>query len=215
MIAKGSDKLKAYVGSTGVDKMYIGSTLVYSAEQEEPIPYQRVAYLAMTGTQWINTGLTFNGINDFEFLLDIAPTRFYDYNAISCIGTATTNESWIGSTGNYLYRQSKKRSSGVAVTLNKRVKLGVVFNGSSYILYRDGVQITSSTCTAVTSSSPLWLFHRKMYAEAKVYRVKIWKNGELVMDLQPVVDNNVGYFYDSVGEALVSNSGTGDFVLPD
>lgn len=32
MIAKGTDKLNAYIGSTKVSKMYIGDTLVYGTD---------------------------------------------------------------------------------------------------------------------------------------------------------------------------------------
>lgn len=171
-------------------------------------------YLELTGTQWIDTGLTFNSVDDFELVFDVAPTRFYNYNPIHCINNGTTNESWIDSSGKYAYRQASVRSNNFALTLNQRVKIRNVYKNGKCDIYIDDTLKQSITCNPVSLENTLWLFHRVAYAELKVYWVYIYKNGELVMGLQPIKSGNNGYFLDYVNDKIIYNSGTGDFVLP-
>lgn len=71
MIAKGSDKLKAYVGSTGVDKMYLGDTLVYSSAPA-PLP-NYLCFTALesgTFTVTIASALTTSQLQYIEYSVD-------------------------------------------------------------------------------------------------------------------------------------------------
>ena len=47
----------------------------------------------------------------------------------------------------------------------------------------------------------------------KIYKFAIEENDVLLIDLIPVVKDNVGYMYDKVSGQLFGISGTGDFIL--
>lgn len=69
MIAKGSDSLKAYVGSTAVDKMYLGDVLVYGGEEEAILPegYTRLQYIYNTSNAYIDTGVAVGSADKIVF----------------------------------------------------------------------------------------------------------------------------------------------------
>lgn len=70
MIYKGSDKLKAYVGSIGVDKMYLGDTLVYGNESSG---LEYVDYIETAGEAYLNTGIIQRSRN-FEYTITLQYT---------------------------------------------------------------------------------------------------------------------------------------------
>lgn len=91
MIYKGSSGLKAYVGSTGVDKMYLGDTLVYSSAPA-PLP----DYLCFTAidsgtfTLTIPSGLTVANLNYVEYSTDEGATWTKTNNVADTAVTITT-----------------------------------------------------------------------------------------------------------------------------
>jgi len=46
----------------------------------------------------------------------------------------------------------------------------------------------------------------------RIYSVKITQGSEIIMDLIPVVKDNIGYMYDEISKSLFGNNGTGEFV---
>lgn len=96
MIAKGSKSLKAYVGSTGVDKMYLGDTLVYSSAPA-PLP-NYLCFTALesgTFTVTIASALTTSQLQYIEYSVDECSTWTKTNNVNSqqiVITTPTVNE---------------------------------------------------------------------------------------------------------------------------
>lgn len=94
MIAKGSDSLKAYVGSTAVDKMYLGDTLVYSAVPEEPdVTDGYLTFKALesgTFTLSIPEGITTENLSYVEYSIDGGSTWVRTNNADDTAVTITT-----------------------------------------------------------------------------------------------------------------------------
>lgn len=184
-----------------------------------PLPYDaEVEYIEFSGTQYIDTGIKFNDVQTYTFELDFSPTRFYNYNAIVCLGTGTNQESWIDSTGKFYWRWNNIKIPTVtnAQTLNARITARIEWNGvapKSMVLYIDNTLVASSTSnnlTPLTIEDTLWLMHRSNYGYAKVYECKLIQDGTLVFDGLPVRKNGVGYLYDRVSGELFGNAGTGD-----
>lgn len=94
MIAKGSDSLKAYVGSTAVDKMYLGDTLVYSAAPEEPdVTNGYLTFKALesgTFTLSIPEGITTENLSYVEYSTDGGSTWVRTNNVDDTAVTITT-----------------------------------------------------------------------------------------------------------------------------
>lgn len=94
MIAKGADKLKAYVGSTGVSKMYLGGALVYSKGNDNP--YDEYGYVAngkVFHLDGIDKGNTANAWTDL-----IGGLVFSNIGSVSA--TSMTNSWYFSGNGN-------------------------------------------------------------------------------------------------------------------
>ena len=73
-----NDMAKAYVGSTEVSKMYLGSDLVYQNTPPEPLPYDaEIEYLESSETQYIDTGLYGDIELDYEIVAQITGSKQY------------------------------------------------------------------------------------------------------------------------------------------
>lgn len=184
--------------------------------------FNKIEYLQSTGTQWIDTGVTFTGVNNFTLEMDFSPTRFWDYNALLCIGTGTSYESWIYNGGAIVFRYCGVRvptGNTAVLTLNTKINLKINFDANTHTLemYIDDVlkgSVTNNNLISMNTTDSLWLMHRTLYAELKLYHFKLIQDNNCILDLIPVRDNNnVGYMYDKVSKQLFVNSGTGNFVL--
>lgn len=220
MIYKGSSGLKAYVGSTGVDKMYKGDVLVYSSAPI-PLPYDaEVEYLETDGTAYIDTGIAPSSIRP------ILEVEIYKKSGISSsyyvvgsdgsgntrfsIGFLSNNrlELRVGSYKNFTYSTAKFY----------KVKINSI-TGQGFI---DDELKSTGIKNAATNIYNILLFtstnvNNTVRARLQGVRIswcKIWDNETLVADYIPVRVGEVGYFYDKVTRRLIGNAAdTGAFVL--
>lgn len=132
MIAKGSDNLKAYVGSTGVDKMYLGDTLVYGTDN----PYDEDGYI-LKGMVLHLDGADFDGSTWVDRIGGIEYTKVGDN-----ITASGTGVYFGGDSGNYLYSTSKPTtpydSSTIEVVfVSGQTSWGIVYqtDNLNYIMY--------------------------------------------------------------------------------
>lgn len=206
-IAKGATDIgKAYLGGNSVSKMYLGNDLVFGGTGS-------VSYLECTGSQYVNTGITFNGVESFEIELDFAPTRFWNWNHLLCIGTSSTNESWIYSDGRFAFRYNNVRSSFIQLTIDTRVLLRAVYQNPTCTIYFDGVEKASFSASPTSVTSPLWFFYRTYFAEVKVWGFSVVQNGMSVMNCTPYKNGGVGCFYDYVSGNYIYSDGADNFVI--
>lgn len=164
MIYKGSSGLKAYVGSTGVDKMYLGNTLVYSGES----PYDEYGYIKkgmVAHFDGIVKGDTANAWTDL--INDIALTMS---------GTITaTDDGWVfpGTTGaffrknGYTWQSGKQYTSEVCIIPTSTTAQQMVFatdQGSSSpnnyrpMLLLDNTNNIIRGVNTYSSNGSLWSF---------------------------------------------------------
>jgi hypothetical protein len=226
MIAFGaSDMTKAYVGSTEVSKVYLGSDLVWGGDSPA-LPYDaRVEYLQSSGTQYIDTEIVLT--KNYSISIDLAfvegnggisvglgalngTTQFSTPIAINSNGHPFTQ---VGGSSSYVYLYT---SSKIGTTLVHYTCTG---NGSTQYL-SDGNKTVSKAFSGSLSTLSMFLFARHRtdtvagnYAKAKIGAVSITVGGSLVRDYIPVRVGTTGYMYDRVSGNLFGNSGTGSFVL--
>lgn len=226
MIAKGSNGLKAYVGSTGVDKMYLGDTLVYSSGPA-PLPYDaEVEWLGSSGTQYIqlplsvptNTSLCL----DFVMLINRDSSRTtknrYDlFGASPAAQMRTYYYSYTSSTTRFLFASSV---GGVTTSggwgFNDGKKTTVKFSTEGIWSSDVDGAITSNVLarplTAAITAFRIFRGYANSYQyPVKYYSFKITVGDDVVYDLIPVRKDGVGYMYDKIGGELYGNAGTGSF----
>lgn len=221
MIALGSgDMAKAYVGSTEVSKMYLGSDLVWENTQEV-LPYDAsIEYIQTDGTAYINTGIAPADITP------IMEVRMY-------LPTTSTNRYPIGSdgSGNTRFSVGRLTSNRIEFRIGGYKNVGsktanwyvIKLDGSTGEAYLNStLQWTSTTSPLVLSTYPIYIFNRTLstgeagaiLSGVRVSYYKLWDGDELLQDMIPVRVGQVGYLYDRVSGNFFGNvAGSGAFVL--
>lgn len=166
-----------------------------------PSGYKQVEYIESSGTQYIDTGLTVNKSDSYEYILS----------------AYITNAAWGGANG---YMQFNSEYS-----LNKLTEFRVVYNGSTGIenIYVDNNLHTTNNWANSYSGVNVKIGLLKMgdagnawYSGnpqiGKIYSCKIYKSGTLVRDFVPCINSSgaVG-LYDTVNGTFHGNSGSGVF----
>ena len=177
--------------------------------------YQReLDYIESTGTQYIDTGITINTSTDevefiFENLEDTVYKWFFgehDNNARFGLGSGDGVNKRNVAYGKNTYKVSD------AILYNSKH----TFTSNSKGIFINDVKIADYS--SFSSTSTLYLFNLNLSpstytAKAKVWSYKHKRNGTLVRDFIPVLDNNnVACLYDKVNDELYYNAGTGEFL---
>lgn len=221
-----NDNSKIYVGSTEVEKVYQGITLIY---EKQGTPYTPLSYLESDGNQRIDTGYYISGSK---------ATYKIKYNHISNNMRAVV--------GNYIARPyyktvitihggnfyaSNKNPTGIKYTLNEihEIEMTVVAGtdndrNGTYEIKENGQIIGSGGRVGAFPPSTTTYKNVIMFtqhsggnyelpgANCRIYYFKMYDNDVLVRDFIPVLDeNNVPCMYDRVTKQFYYNSGTGDF----
>ena len=172
-----------------------------------------VEYIEGTGTQWLTTGIT----PDLTTVLKagIMPT---ENTGEVLIGNCTDdNHDWrlFNYGGSFYYDFDGARWNGDSLGQNvyADIELG------NYYAKKNGVTVyTGSTQTnlGAWSSNDIYFLYKQdnqRISKARLYYLKIYKNGNLVFDAIPVKDSNdVPCLFDFISGNYIYNSGMGDFV---
>lgn len=228
---------KMFLGDTEIAKAYLGGDLVYSAgggSVTPSLPYDsRVEYLQTTGTQYINTGIVQNALN-FELTLEIqwsgsTESQFESFFAYMVAGGTTPRCGFHKYQSKWMFGTNQTNSSS-SVDSNKHTVF-ITANSSTgkEQLYIDETYKTQGALTSTGISSntyPYYIGARNRGSSidnpcsAKFYSINYKKfsdaaHSTLVQEwnLIPVRVGQVGYMYDTVGEQLLGNSGSGSFTL--
>lgn len=211
-------------------KAYLGSDLVYEKNVEPP--YTELSYIEATGTQWIDTLITFNYNLCLEIQFSLTTTS---HTADMHLCSASTS---VNGTTYRFYPIAKNQSQSTfrCARYDNSVVFSTTANTSIHTLLYG--QRTSSTATprvlwdntnkgslysyTITSTNTLPIFCVKgptgntaNYSLARLYYMKLYDNvtNELYRDFIPVMDsNNVVCLYDKVSQTFFYNQGTGDFL---
>lgn len=226
MIALGtSDMAKAYVGSTEVSKMYLGSDLVY--ENAPSLPYDaEIQYLESDGYSYLDTEIP--ATNDIIFILDL----FFPAYSGSDVGkwvfgarVSTTSKQLCLSV--YPGRANHQANWGYSGKQNVFYK---DFNNGRFVLSNttskhkldvDGVTVSTSTSTASFSTHDMYIFAMNnngslssVYEGLRLNSAKMYSGSDIIRDMKPVRVGQVGYMYDKISKRLFGNAAdSGAFVL--
>lgn len=187
----------------------------------EVLPYDaEIEYLESTGTQWIDTGINFNGSSKIE---------------ISFMGLANGNLAVFGGNNGSAYNQGEFS----LFLLNNVFDIVIpISNSQSYVPFKSNYTINTVYSISVDRTSFIlngtsysvnmysnYVCNRSLYLYAtnrgsaqynavmKLYHCKIYDGDMLVRDYIPVRVGTTGYLYDKVSGELFGNAGTGSFVL--
>jgi hypothetical protein len=181
-----------------------------------PSGYQEVNYIESTGTQYIDTGVSYSVNNSYLTELQVVynttepNNQIMGFNGHRGMGVGTYLAS-------FWECEPEPMEAGVFYDLTwykngteySRSVNGIVYGGSdgnniewwtgNLLLFAAAADSTDSTVT--------------YYSYAKYYAVKIYVNDALVRDFVPVINNKgeVGLF-DFVTKQFYGNEGTGEFI---
>lgn len=187
------------------------------------LPYDaRVEYIESTGTQYIDTGITYNHANTYEIKCQMMPTEFKQAVALNgwdaggafgVLSGYTTNGDGVkfgnSAINNFctldlLINAGTSTQSVLFVNVNgndfnrsrAHTSLGTYASNSGYLLF---------ACYSRNSVSA--------YIKERIYSCKIYVNSVLVRDMIAVRKSGVGYLYDKIGGELYGNLGSGVFII--
>lgn len=184
------------------------------------LPYDsEVEYLESTGTQWIDTPITFQVTDEVYFkgaLIELSndkfvlsaqpwnnnnnrfsPLGFYDRALICAFGKLSTPST--------MFRPFIKDSEPHTITYKNKVftmeDTGSIFDGS-------GVPFGGET------GKIKFFYGYNAPSKSRIYYYKQLRNGELLCDFIPVLDREMRpAMYDRVSGQFFRNAGTGAFII--
>ena len=178
----------------------------------------RVEYLESTGTQWIDTGLVLSS-DGFRYETELmfsstANCQVFGGRTQANSGAADSLSLFVvGGSWRFDYFGSSKSGPAVATGVKYSVSYAdgtTTVNGTSVTTPIYGERVSGNTVYVfaghITSGT-------EFKSSIKLYSLKIWQNGVLILDLQPVRVGNIGYMFDAVSGKLFGNAGTGAFIV--
>lgn len=187
-----------------------------------PLPFDaEVEYLEGTGTQYIDTGkvLSSDGFG-YDAVLSfnsIANCQVFSGRVDANAGSAGSLSLFVvGGCWRFDYFGSSRPGPLVAINTDYAISL------ANNITTVNGVAIQTPMSANRQSGATVYVFagHRpaawggvEFYSSIKLFSLKIYQNGTVVLDFQPVRKDGVGYMYDQVSGQLFGNAGTGAFIV--
>ena len=223
--------LKIMHGDTPVQKIMQGDTQVFPY-----VPYDsEVEYLESDGFAYILTSLYINQDTGVEVKFSWQNQSDWSFkenanNVLFGVRDANGAKSYMlfmnaSTPPRFRFTAQKANGSdGIRYDEPSIVEGLHVFNYStnstSGIVKLDGSTLyTGTKASSYISEKPLAIFTLNKngvfdwVACAKIYYLKLYDSGTLVMDLIPVRVGSVGYLYDKISGQLFGNAGTGNFIL--
>ena len=178
------------------------------------LPYDaEVEYLESTGTQWIDTGYSFNSATDkvelvFELLTTTPNYKWifgaYDSSKRFAIGSGdNANRRTFGYNASTSYYSSTYYTDGAHIFLADST--GASIDGHKFFRFAD----FSTTSHIILYSIPIDT--PTSCSNARIWSYKHYRNGTLVRDYIPVRKGTTGELYDRVSGKFAGRHG--DFVL--
>lgn len=218
--------------SDGVEGFWdnVNRTFVY------PIgSHGELQYLESTGTQYIDTGVTFDYNKDTELSADamalsngraIIMGCYYSgsYRCIAIEFGGTSNSHTGAGRGYILLKSSKQRdmwSANADINVKRSIRLKYTVSDMNAVLNFDNEEISGSVTAGTMSAKSnirMFLDARTSSVSAIQYPIRIYSAqikvaGELVRDFIPVIDSDgVACMYDKVTKEYYYNKGTGSFI---
>ena len=174
-------------------------------------------YIESTGTQFLNLGVVFK--NTDECYLDASLITFGSDKFILAPSTWNNNNNRLGIGGGHSvsfgYAYGAKGTNGSTLQKSKDTARHLFYYKNKTFGIEDlNATADVSNVTWGGDTSQLRLFYGYSSATScKVYGYQQYRDGELIIDLAPVLDRDgVACMYDKVSQTFLYNKGTGNFV---
>lgn len=215
MVLKDSSKIM--LGSQEVQRIYLGSQKVY---ENFPAGYRKVDWIQGSGTQYINTGVEFDGHYKYEVDCEFANEN---YNQLFGMYYSYNHAFMVNANGNIQCkcdRYDNLTDSGIS-SANRVLCFADEENKTVKV---DNFTHTYGTFSPLNSNFPVLLFATWNYwnnsfydyGKGRIYNFKWYVNNVLIRDMQPCVriSDGVAGMLDLVNKVFYTNAGTGNFVVP-
>lgn len=223
MINIGENISEVYVGSTPIEKAYVGSQIVW---EKSSLPYDaEVEYLESDGSAYIDTGFVPNQNTsvDAMFMKTSTLENFFLFGVRPTSTVLSKELAFMPySDGNINYRYGNRtKSQSYLISVNTIYKFHTD-KKAFYLRNKQGSKLSSGIAISNTFNSvyPIRLFGERVGSDdgnvtrfLRIYYFKIKDATTLARDFIPVRVGQVGYMYDRVSKTLFGNAGTGDFTL--
>ena len=185
-------------------------------------PYDaEVEYLESTGTQYIDTGkrLSSDGFG-YDAVLSfnsLANCQVFSGRVDANSGSALSLSLFVvGGFWRFDYFGTSRPGPQVAINTDYAVSLAnniTTVNGVAIQTPMSGNRQSGATVYVFAGHRPAVTGGVEFYSSIKLFSLKIYQNGTVVLDFQPVRKDGVGYMYDRVSGQLFGNAGTGAFIV--
>lgn len=185
--------------------------------------FTSVSYIASSGNQYINTGITGNQNIGFEIDFRTNDENSGNSGEYGCIMGARKSSldndfqlTTYTTDGDGTLRFGAKAYDG-KITVKKRVQHSLMNR-----VYTVGSSSTTLSSTSFTTPVPITLFALNnngsitQYGKCRIYKLKLYSGTVLVRDFIAVRHNFTGEYglYDKVNHKFYRNEGTGSFTGP-
>lgn len=209
----GTEIVDIAVGSTPIEKAYIGSQLVW--EKSSPaLPYDAViSYIESSGTQYIDPEVVSGNATDITMSMHILSADA----SKRLIGSSNTSFEYYLSSSSKLSVRSNNAATNSSKTPGTGGRHTYRISNSTNKYYYDSTSYNFTHNGTSYQGASLYLLIRPSTSStginARLYRCTINEGDTLLRDFIPVRKDGIGYLYDRVSGELFGNAGTGSFTL--
>ena len=178
-----------------------------------PLGYTQLDYIQSTGTQYIDTGVLANGIDEFECDIQFLTTNDGRYGSM----VGGDSRCYVGVHSNYFICSKSSTSYNHTVQSADTYRHKFKLTTTGFYIDDEKKENCSYVSTFVGPRN-ISLFALNgnaisYYSSSKCFGFKASRNGTLVRNMIPCKNsNNVIGMYDTVTNAFFTNAGTGDFI---
>ncbi len=209
----GNDIIDIAVGGTTIEKVYIGSQLVW--EKSSPaLPYDaEISYIESSGTQYIDPDVLSGDATDITMTMHILAAD----SSKRLVGSSNTSFEYYLSSSSKLSVRSNNAAANSSKTPGTGGRHTYRISNAANKYYYDSTSYNFTHNGTSYQGASLYLLMRPSASStgisARLYSCTIKEGDTLLRDFIAVRKDGVGYLYDRVSGELFGNAGTGSFTL--
>lgn len=208
-----------------MDMMTIRRRVMMQMQGGERLPaeYQEVAWIASSGTQYIDSGIV--GKPSVEVNADFEYTALPNNANVGLLGSRNSGTRFYLISvynGKFHLGISGDKTSTVTALTDTRYKYSMSYDGNDFYAVVNDDTILSGTQRNATTPYNLYIFACNntgsvaRQCSAKLYSMTIKIDGDTVRNLVPCYrkSDSVAGLYDLVEGEFLTNAGSGNFIIP-
>ena len=196
---------------------------IYSLGDEKiPEEYQRVDYIASTGTQYIDTGVI--GKSGLSSKIKFMLINTYDDDTVLGSRAGSNRLYLLHLYNGFTLGYGNYYSAGTSGPVNQNIIYDVQTDLSTgtQTLEANGIRVlTTTNTTTLNTNLKLYLFALNLdgvanyFSSARIYELKIYDDNKLIRNMIPCYRKSDGVIgmYDTESKTFFTNKGTGTFLI--